>query len=66
MRTGPPRRPTSQALPREPSSPDPRLEAPDHDKSYLRNTLWFLAVVSAGAFVLVLRERPKKADLDTP
>lgn len=36
------------------------LEAPDHDKSYLRNTLWFLALASAGAFGLIFKERPKK------
>ena len=36
------------------------LDAPDHDKSYLRNTLWFLALASAGAFGLILRSRPKK------
>ena len=37
-------------------------EAPDHDKSYLRNTLLFLAAASAGAFVLILSKRPPKSD----
>ena len=35
-----------------------RSEAPDHDKSYLRNTLWLLAAASVGAFALVLAKRP--------
>jgi len=38
-------------------------EAPDHDKSYLRNTLWFLALASAGAFALIRAKRPKKEDV---
>lgn len=33
------------------------VDAPDHDKSYLRNTLWFLTVASAGAFVGILVSR---------
>ena len=35
------------------------LEAPDHDKSYLRNTLWFLTAASLISFGLVFRARPK-------
>ena len=38
------------------------LEAPDHDKSYLRNTLWFLAVASVVAFGAILTGRPKKSE----
>jgi hypothetical protein len=37
-------------------------EAPDHDKSYLRNTLWFLTIASLGSFGLILAKRPKKED----
>ena len=37
-------------------------EAPDHDKSYLRNTLWFLTFASIGSFGLILSKRPKKED----
>jgi hypothetical protein len=37
-------------------------DAPDHDKSYLRNTLWVLTVLSVGAFFGILATRPKKAD----
>jgi hypothetical protein len=33
-------------------------DAPDHDKSYLRNTLWFLPIASAVAFGLVRAKRP--------
>ncbi len=36
--------------------------APDHDKTYLRNTLWFLAAASVLAFFVILKQRPKKAD----
>jgi hypothetical protein len=37
-------------------------DAPDHDKSYLRNTLWFLTAASAIAFFVILARRPKKED----
>lgn len=37
-------------------------QAPDHDKSYLRNTLWFLTVASVIAFGAILATRPKKGD----
>jgi len=33
--------------------------APDHDKSYLRNALWFLTAASLGSFGLILANRPK-------
>jgi hypothetical protein len=39
-------------------------DAPDHDKSYLRNTLLLLAIASVGAFGLILAKRPTSADLD--
>jgi hypothetical protein len=36
--------------------------APDHDKSYLRNTLWFLTAASVIAFGAILKTRPKKSE----
>lgn len=32
--------------------------APDHDKAYLRNTLWALTAVSIGSFLLIRAKRP--------
>ncbi len=50
------------------ASPEARVayfkaaDAPDHDKSYLRNTLWGLCAASVAAFVLVLSKRPPKEE----
>jgi hypothetical protein len=37
-------------------------KAPDHDKTYLRNTLWFLTGASFLAFVVILSRRPPKSE----
>ena len=42
------------------------LDAPDHDKSYLRNTLWFLTVASVAAFGGILSRRPPKEERTAP